>query len=70
MDCGHRGVVAEIGGGFGLIARLNAIGIMPGKEIIKISFIMGRGPLTIQVNRVQVAIRGGVLEAIMHLVKR
>jgi ferrous iron transport protein A len=65
MRSGHSGVVAEIQGGFGLIAHLNALGIMPGKGITKISSIMGQGPVTIEVDRVQVAIGFGMANRIM-----
>ena len=65
MRSGRIGVVAEIQGGFGLIARLNALGIMPGKRIIKVSSMLGQGPVTIEVDRVQVAIGFGVADRIM-----
>lgn len=65
MRSGHKGAVVEIRGGFGLIARLNSLGIMPGKEIIKISSMMGRGPVTIQVDRTQVAIGFGMASRIL-----
>ena len=65
MRSGLSGVVAEIQGGFGLIARLNAIGIMSGKRITKVSSMMGQGPVTIEVDRVQVAIGFGMANRIM-----
>ena len=65
MRSGHSGVVAEIQAGFGLIARLNALGIMPGKRITKISSMMGQGPVTIEVDRGQVAIGFGMANRIM-----
>jgi ferrous iron transport protein A len=65
MRSGHSGAVAEIRGGFGLIARLNSLGIMPGKRITKISAMMGQGPVTIEVDRVQVAIGFGMASRIM-----
>ena len=60
MQSGHSGVVAEIHGGFGLTNRLNALGIRSGKRITKISAIKPRGPITIGVDRVQVAIGFGM----------
>ena len=65
MRSAHSGVVAEIQGGFGLISRLNALGIMPGKRITKISSMMGQGPVTIELDRVQVAIGFGMANRIM-----
>jgi ferrous iron transport protein A len=65
MRSGHSGVVAEIQGGFNLNARLNALGLMPGKRITKISSMMGQGPVTIEVDRVQLAIGFGMANRIM-----
>lgn len=65
MRTGHTGVVAEIRGGYGLIDRLNALGIMPGKRITKMSSMLGQGPVTIIVDRVQVAIGFGMAGRIM-----
>ena len=48
--------MAEIQGGFNFNARLNALGLMPGKRITKISSMMGQGPVTIEIDRVQLAI--------------
>ena len=60
MQPGHNGVVAEIQGGFRLIERLGALGIRSGKRISKISSIKPRGPITIEVDRAQVAIGFGM----------
>jgi ferrous iron transport protein A len=65
MRSGHSGAVAEIRGGLGLIARLNSLGIMPGKRITKISSMMGQGPVTIVVDRAQVAIGFGMASRIL-----
>ena len=62
---GHSSVIAKIQGGFRIIARLNALGIMPGKRITKMSSMMGQGPVTIEVDRVQVAIGFGMANRIM-----
>jgi ferrous iron transport protein A len=58
-------VVVEIQGGFGLIDRLNALGIRSGKRITKIGAIKPRGPVTIEVDRVQVAIGFGMASRII-----
>jgi ferrous iron transport protein A len=65
MRSGHSGVVVEIQGGFGLISRLDPLGIMPGKRITKVSSMMGQGPVTIEVDRVQVAIGFGMANRII-----
>lgn len=56
MRPGQSGVIVEIKGGFGLVDRLNGLGIFPGKRVRKISAMIARGPVTIEVDRVQVAI--------------
>ncbi len=65
MRPGQRGVVKEIQGGFGLTDRLNALGIIPGKTITKISAMLARGPVTVEVDRVQVAIGFGMAGKIL-----
>jgi ferrous iron transport protein A len=56
MRPGQSGMVMEIRGGYGMINRLNGMGIMAGKRITKISSMVARGPVTIEVDRVQIAI--------------
>jgi len=65
MQTGLSGVVAQIQGEHGLVNRLSALGIIPGKRIIKISSMLMRGPVTIQVDRVQVAIGFGMANKII-----
>jgi len=43
-----------------MVNRLNALGIMPRKRVTKISAMLMRGPVTIEVDRVQVAIGFGM----------
>jgi len=65
MQAGHSGTVVQIQGGHGLVDRLNALGIMPGKRITKISSMIARGPVTIEVDRAQVAIGFGMANRII-----
>jgi ferrous iron transport protein A len=60
MHGGQSGTVIQIRGGRGMVNRLNALGIMPGKKVTKISAMLMRGPVTIEVDRVQVAIGFGM----------
>ena len=60
MRAGQSGHVVEITGGVGLTNRLNALGIRPGKRITKISSMFMRGPVTVLVDRAQVAIGYGM----------
>lgn len=65
MRPGQTGRVVDIQGGFGLVNRLSALGIMPGKRITKISSMIARGPVTIEVDRSQVAIGYGMANRIL-----
>lgn len=65
MRAGQSGTVVRIQGGFGMVDRLNALGIMPGKRITKISAMIARGPVTIEVDRAQVAIGFGMANRII-----
>lgn len=65
MRAGQSGTVVEISGGIGLTDRLNALGIRPGKRITKISSMFMRGPVTVLVDRSQVAIGYGMAGKIL-----
>lgn len=65
MHAGQSGKVVEILGGAHLFNRLNALGIRPGKRITKVSSMFMRGPVTIQVDRSQVAIGFGMAGKIL-----
>lgn len=65
MRRGQNGTVVQIQGGWGLVNRLNALGVIPGKRITKISSMLMRGPVTIEVDRVQVAIGFGMANKVI-----
>ncbi|MFC1910214.1 ferrous iron transport protein A [Chloroflexota bacterium] len=65
MPTGHRATVLEIATGHGIADRLGAMGIRPGKTITKIGSMFMRGPVTIQVDRTQVAIGFGMAKKII-----
>jgi ferrous iron transport protein A len=65
MRRGQRGTVLQLQGGRGLVNRLNALGIRPGKKITKVSAMLMRGPVTIEVDRVQIAIGFGMARKII-----
>jgi ferrous iron transport protein A len=48
-----------------MVDRLNALGIIPGKRITKISSMFARGPVAIEVDRGQVAIGYGMANKII-----
>ena len=64
MQIGQHGTVVQIKGGHGLVNRLNALGIRPGRRITKLSSMLMRGPVTIEVDRAQVAIGFGMARKI------
>lgn len=65
MKTGQSGVVTEIQGGQGLVNRLNALGIRQGKRITKANSMIMRGPVTVAVDRAQVAIGFGMARRII-----
>jgi len=65
MQSGQRGMVVQIQGGHGMVNRLSALGIRPGKRVTKVSSMLMRGPVTIQVDRMQVAIGFGMAKRII-----
>ena len=65
MQSGQSGKVVEIQGGHGLVNRLNALGIRPGKKITKVSSMLMRGPVTIQIGNGRVAIGFGMANKII-----
>jgi ferrous iron transport protein A len=65
MRAGQSGKVVEIQGGDRLASRLKSLGIRPGKRITKVSSMILRGPVTVQVDRSQVAIGFGMAGKIL-----
>ena len=65
MQAGQNGTVVRIEGGRGLVNRLSALGIRPGKRITKVSSMVMRGPVTIQLSNAQVAIGFGMTSKII-----
>jgi ferrous iron transport protein A len=72
MKTGQTGTVVGVLGGHGLILRLDALGIRPGKKVTKLSSTLFRGPVTLRVNNSRVAVGFGmarkiIVEADQHL---
>jgi ferrous iron transport protein A len=65
MEIGQTGTVIGILGGRGLMRRLEALGIRPGKKVTKISSALLRGPVTLRVDNAQVAIGFGMANRII-----
>ena len=60
LQSGQSGKIVEIRGGHGLVTRLDALGVRPGKKVTKVSSMLMRGPVTIQVGNTQVAVGFGM----------
>ncbi len=65
MQSGRSGKVVEIQGGHGLVNRLSALGIRPGKKITKVSSMLMRGPVTIQSGNTRIAVGFGMANKII-----
>ena len=65
MPTRQSATVVEILGGHGLVSRLDALGIRPGKRITKISAAFMRGPVVIRVDRAEVAVGFGMARKII-----
>jgi ferrous iron transport protein A len=57
---GQSGTVADISGGFGLVGKLTSMGIRPGKHITRFCSMFLRGPVTVRVDNVQLALGRGL----------
>ena len=64
MRTGQTGTVVGVLGGHGLIRRLDALGIRPGKKVTKISSALFHGPVTLKVDNARVAVGFGMAKKI------
>ena len=65
MRSGQKGKIVEINGGAGLAQKLEALGIITGKEIKKISEQLMRGPVLLQHNNTQAAVGFGMASRVL-----
>ncbi len=65
MQSGQSGKVVEIQGGHGLVNRLSALGVRPGKRITKVSSMLMRGPVTLQSGHTRMAVGFGMANKII-----
>jgi len=65
MRTGQTGTVVGVMGGHGLIRRLDALGIRPGRKVTKLSSTLFRGPIILRVNSTQVAVGFGMARKII-----
>ncbi|MDP8229727.1 MAG: FeoA family protein [Candidatus Gorgyraea atricola] len=67
---GESGIIKELRGGSDFSQRVQNIGIRQGKKIKKISSHFWRGPQTVEVDKVRVAIGWGMAKKIFVEVER
>ncbi len=65
MKTGQTGTVVEVQGGHGIVARLDALGIRPGRKVTKLSSALFRGPVMLRVNSTQVALGFGMAKRVI-----
>ena len=65
MKTGQTGTVVGVLGGHGLIRRLDALGIRPGRKVTKLSSTLFRGPIILRVDNAQVAVGFGMARKII-----
>jgi ferrous iron transport protein A len=65
MRDGQTGVIKEITGGKAVTERLSALGLRPGQALRKVGSMLMRGPVTVQVEKTQVAIGFGMAAKIL-----
>ena len=65
LETGQTGVVVQVFGGRGIIRRLDALGIRPGKKVTKVSTMLFRGPVSLRIDGTQVAIGFGMARKIL-----
>jgi len=65
MRTGQTATVVEVLGGHGLIRRLDALGIRPGKKVTKLSSAPFHGPVILRADNTQVAIGFGMARKII-----
>ena len=65
LRANENGTVVSINGGFGMVRRLNALGIHEGKTITKVSAQWMHGPVIIRIGHTDLAIGHGMAGKIM-----
>ena len=65
MKPGQIGILVEIRGGYGMIRRLEALGLRLCKRIRKVSSMLMRGPVVVEVDGFQIAVGYGMASRII-----
>ena len=59
MKAGQTGIVRTINGGQGMVARLQALGLHPGKKVTKLNTVFQKGPVVVEIDRSRIALGYG-----------
>lgn len=70
MRTGETGIVEEMQGGHGFIRKLQSLGVRPGKRVVKVSSHFWRGPQTVEIDNMKIAIGFGMAKRILVRVER
>ncbi len=65
MRAGQKGNIVRISGGYGVVHRLEALGIREGQEIKKINEQWMRGPVLLQHGNTQLALGFGLASKVL-----
>ena len=65
MQSGQSGTIASIQGGYGIMSTLKSLGIISGRRITRITPGPIKGPITVEMDKVQVVVGFGMASRIM-----
>jgi len=65
MTTGQAGVIREVTGGFGLVRRLNALGIRPGKAVVRLTTHLWGGPVLVRIDTRTIAVGFGMARRVL-----
>ncbi|MBN2037068.1 MAG: ferrous iron transport protein A [Chitinispirillaceae bacterium] len=65
LNAGQTGAIVSIEGGFGMVRRLDALGMHDGTKITKVSGQWMRGPVVVRIGSTDVAIGYGMARRIL-----
>lgn len=65
MKDGQQATVSGVEGGRGLVEKLTAMGIRPGKRITRFCSMYLHGPITIRIDNVQLSLGRGIADKIL-----
>lgn len=65
LRAGESGAVRSVAGGRGIVRKLEAMGLRPGKTVTKVSAQFMAGPVTVMVDGRQVAMGRGIASRVM-----